>query len=128
MTSCRAFLHQPGVDFLLVQSFDQPAARQLPQLQVGVPLGTVLSLCKDRRDSGEFLDLSPGIPVCRRVLLVYGCQVTRMLLRGESSSRAVFGRSRVDKAAPSAHFTTETLEDRRTDGQRGAVSSPPTPP
>lgn len=56
-----------------------------------------------------------------RLLLVYGCQVTRMLLRGENSSRAVFGRSKVDTTDPSAHFTTETLEDRKTDSQQAAM-------
>lgn len=51
-----------------------------------------------------------------RVLLLYGCQVTKTLFRGESSSRAVFGRSNVETMELSEHFTTETLkkkEDRK---------------
>lgn len=44
-----------------------------------------------------------------RLLLLYGCQVTRMLLRGENSNRVVFGRSKVVTTEPSEHFTTETL-------------------
>lgn len=51
-----------------------------------------------------------------RLLLVYSCQVTRMLFSGENSSRAVFGRSKVDTTAPSEGFTTETLKYRQTEG------------
>ena len=47
------------------------------------------------------------------VLLLYGCQVTTTVLRGEKSNRDVFGRSKVDTTEPSEDFTTETLKDRQ---------------
>jgi len=66
----------PGLDLLLVQSFDQMTAQYIPQLQVGFPLRTVLSLCNDRITISDS-SAPPGSSHSSHTIGSYWCMAAR---------------------------------------------------